>query len=180
MERGRITDNCKRAEGRVQTSGVYFKGGGAFREEQWLRRGKEEQEEYLVFSPALWHVGCGRKKSHYLEELQRKQHPWGRAKCQWELWTVSVKSQPQVQHVKQRLFHCHCHKNSIVTLTSNELVFFSYFERQHYKIFHLYLPSCCNWAKKSARYVSDINSGPVKREFKLNHWKKKKNCQNLS
>lgn len=71
MKRGRSTDNCRRAEGRVQTSGLYFKGGGAFREKQWPRRGNEKQEEYLVFSLALWLVGYGRKKSHYLEELQR-------------------------------------------------------------------------------------------------------------
>lgn len=37
---------------------------------------------------------------------------------------------------------------------------------------HEQLPSCWSCAKKSARYVSDMSSGPVSSEFRLNHWVK--------
>ena len=32
------------------------------------------------------------------------------------------------------------------------------------------LPSCCNCVINKDKYVSEISSGPVSNEFKLNHW----------
>lgn len=42
---------------------MYVEGAGNFREEQWPRRGKEEEENYLALPLALWYVRYGRKRA---------------------------------------------------------------------------------------------------------------------
>lgn len=46
--------DCKRERARLYSSDIYFKGAAVSRKEEWPRRGKDEQEEYLS-SPWL----CG-------------------------------------------------------------------------------------------------------------------------
>ena len=62
-EEDQTSKHCKRARGRLYSSDMYFKGAAVFRKEEWPRKGKDEQEEYLSPPLALWYVASRRQKS---------------------------------------------------------------------------------------------------------------------